>query len=76
MGVVVPRVLSRERLPERTMVIRGIPQRGEISVGLASARIRGGSSAGQSSGLIIRRSWVRAPPAPPELHKRSKVIHC
>ncbi len=25
----------------------------------------GGSSAGQSSGLIIRRSWVRAPPAPP-----------
>ena len=26
---------------------------------------RGGSSAGQSSGLIIRRSWVRAPPAPP-----------
>jgi hypothetical protein len=24
----------------------------------------GGSSAGQSSGLIIRRSWVRAPPAP------------
>ena len=28
-------------------------------------RCRGGSSAGQSSGLIIRRSWVRAPPAPP-----------
>jgi hypothetical protein len=26
---------------------------------------RGGSSAGQSSGLIICRSWVRAPPAPP-----------
>ena len=25
---------------------------------------RGGSSAGQSSGLIIRQSWVRAPPAP------------
>jgi hypothetical protein len=25
---------------------------------------RGGSSAGQSSGLIICRSWVRAPPAP------------
>jgi hypothetical protein len=28
-------------------------------------RFWGGSSAGQSSGLIIRRSWVRAPPAPP-----------
>ena len=28
-------------------------------------RCRGGSSAGQSSGLIIRRSWVRVPPAPP-----------
>src|SRR5690606_26790843 len=25
----------------------------------------GGSSAGKSSGLIIRRSWVQAPPAPP-----------
>ena len=30
-------------------------------------RHRGGSSAGQSSGLIIRRSWVRAPPAPPAI---------
>ena len=28
---------------------------------------RGGSSAGQSSGLIICRSWVRAPPAPRSL---------
>gem|GEM_PF-4496947 len=28
------------------------------------AGTRGGSSAGQSSGLIIRRSWVRAPAAP------------
>ena len=28
-------------------------------------RVRGGSSAGQSSGLIIRPSWVQAPPAPP-----------
>ena len=26
--------------------------------------LRGGSSAGQSTGLIIPRSWVRAPPAP------------
>src|ERR1700730_18994237 len=26
---------------------------------------KGGSSAGQSSGLIIRRSWVQAPPALP-----------
>jgi hypothetical protein len=33
----------------------------------SAARPRGGSSAGQSSGLIIRRSWVRAPPAPPGL---------
>jgi hypothetical protein len=29
------------------------------------SRARGGSSAGQSSGLIIRRSWVRVPAAPP-----------
>ena len=33
--------------------------------GVMCTRCRGGSSAGQSSGLIIRRSWVRAPPAPP-----------
>jgi 4'-phosphopantetheinyl transferase EntD len=28
-------------------------------------QVWGGSSAGQSSGLIIRRSWVRSPAAPP-----------
>jgi hypothetical protein len=31
---------------------------------------RGGSSAGQSMGLIIPGSWVRAPPAPPRLTRR------
>ena len=34
---------------------------------------RGGSSVGQSTGLIIPRSWVRAPPAPPTL-KCSRVL--
>jgi len=32
---------------------------------MAASAARGGSSAGQSTGLIIPRSWVRAPPAPP-----------
>ncbi len=36
-------------------------------------RCWGGSSAGQSSGLIIRRSWVRAPPAPPDLLGSTQV---
>jgi len=31
---------------------------------MAASAARGGSSAGQSTGLIIPRSWVRAPPAP------------
>ena len=37
--------------------------------------VRGGSSAGQSSGLIIRRSWVQAPPAPPGLTCGNAVRH-
>ncbi len=34
---------------------------------------RGGSSVGQSKGLIIPGSWVRAPPAPPGLTRVTRV---
>src|SRR6185437_13972000 len=50
----------------RTVPPPAIPAGEPVSCGNLSLA-RGGSSAGQSSGLIICRSWVRAPPAPPLL---------
>lgn len=42
-----------------------------IPASLAGWGRRGGSSAGQSMGLIIPGSWVRAPPAPPRRATRN-----
>jgi hypothetical protein len=54
-------VSACERLPDRRL-------RPHVSDNLSPATIRpgGGSSVGQSSGLIIRRSQVRVLPAPPQ----------
>ncbi len=50
------------------------PQRSEASGGLASALIRGGSSAGQSSGLIIRQVVGSIPTRPTLLPAETVLI--
>ena len=62
------RDLARDTWTELTGIVhrsrgRGLPTR--AAARNASVTPWGGSSAGQSMGLIIPGSWVRAPPAPP-----------
>ena len=45
--------------------------RAQSAITVLLRQVWGGSSAGQSSGLIIRRSWVRSPAAPPAVSPTS-----